>query len=217
MMVEAHDADLMIAGVASHYSETLRVILEAIGPAPGVRRVSSCYLVLRPKDAAILADCAVNVDPNPEDLAETALLAARAARALGIEPRVAMLSFSNYGSVDHPAARKVREATSIAKARAPELVLDGEIQLAAARDATLRRQYFPFSDLVQDATVLIFPDLQSGNLALHALQYMGEALPVGPILLGTRLPAQVLQYGMTVREVVHLTAVGVVQAAAASE
>ena len=185
-----------------------------IGPAPGVRRVSSHYLVLLPRGALFLADCAVNVDPDAEDLAEIALLTASTARALGIEPRVSMLSFSNFGSVDHPHARKVRQATELAKEKAPELVIDGEMQLMTALDGPLRREYFPFCSLDADANVLVFPDLQSGNLAFHLLQCVGGAVPVGPLLMGTRLPAHLLQYGATVEEVVNLVAVGAVEAAA---
>ena len=213
LMLHLSDADMMIAGVSTHYVESLRTILEVIGPAPGVRRVSSHYLVLLPKGALFLADCAVNVDPDTEGLAEIALLTASTARALGIEPRVSMLSFSNFGSVDHPYARKVRRATELAKEQAPGLVIDGEMQLATALDGPLRREYFPFSSLDEDANVLIFPDLQSGNLALHLLQCVGGAVPIGPLLMGTRLPAHLLQYGATVEEVVNLVTVGAVEAA----
>jgi malate dehydrogenase (oxaloacetate-decarboxylating)(NADP+) len=212
LMLHLSDADMMIAGVSTHYVESLRTILEVIGPAPGVRRVSSHYLVLLPKGALFLADCAVNVDPDTEGLAEIALLTASTARALGIEPRVSMLSFSNFGSVDHPYARKVRRATELAKEQAPGLVIDGEMQLATALDGPLRREYFPFSSLDEDANVLIFPDLQSGNLALHLLQCVGGAVPIGPLLMGTRLPAHLLQYGATVEEVVNLVTVGAVEA-----
>jgi malate dehydrogenase (oxaloacetate-decarboxylating)(NADP+) len=160
-----------------------------------------------------LADCAVNIDPDAESLAEIALITASTARALGVEPRVAMLSFSNFGSVDHPFTRKVRRATELAKKQAPDLVIEGEMQLATALDGSLRREYFPFSGLDQDANVLIFPDLQSGNLALHLLQNVGGAVPIGPLLMGTRLPVHLLQYGATVEEVVNLVTVGAVEAA----
>jgi malate dehydrogenase (oxaloacetate-decarboxylating)(NADP+) len=214
MMLHSGDADMMIAGVSTHYVESLRTILEVIGPAPGVRRVSSHYLVLLPKGILFLADCAVNIAPDAEELAEIALLAARMARSLGVEPRVSMLSFSNFGSVDHPLTRKVRRATEIAKEHAPDLIIDGEMQLATALDGPLRREYFPFSCLEKDANVLVFPDLQSGNLALHLLQHVGGAVPIGPLLMGTRLPAHLLQYGATVEEVVNLATVGAVEAAA---
>jgi len=212
MMVHSGDADMLMAGLEQHYADSLRVMLETIGTAEGVHRVSSYYLVLLQREVYALADCAVNIDPSDEDLAETALLTARTVRLLGIEPRVAMLSFSNFGAVDHPFARKVRRATELVKARAPGLVVDGEMQLATAVDSEIRRRVFRFSELEKDANVLVFPDLQSGNLALHLLQHLGEAVVVGPVLTGSRLPVQLLQYGSTVQDVVNLAAVGVVQA-----
>jgi malate dehydrogenase (oxaloacetate-decarboxylating)(NADP+) len=202
---------MMICGATDHYAETLRTVLEIIGPAPGVQRISSLHMVLRPKEVYFLADCAVNIDPSAEDLAEIALLSARMVRSLGIEPRAAMLSFSNFGSVDHPFARKVREATRIARERNPGLVIDGEVQLETALDGEIRRRYFPFSDLAQDANVLVFPDLQSGNLALHLLQKLGGGVAVGPVLLGTRRPVHVIQYGSPVEDVVNLAAIGALQ------
>jgi len=214
MMLHSGDADLMLAGLTTHYAASLGTILEVVGPEPGGRRISSVNMVLLPKNVYFLADCAVEIDPSAEDLAETALLAAGIARSLGVEPVVAMLSFSNFGSVDHPLTRKVREASRIARERAPDLVLDGEMQLATALKAPLRQEYFPFTELKSDANVLIFPDLQSGNLALNVLQHMAETVSVGPILTGTRLPVHLLQYGATVEEVVNLIAVGVVEAAA---
>jgi malate dehydrogenase (oxaloacetate-decarboxylating)(NADP+) len=213
MMLESGDVDLMVSGIGGHYAESLRPILDVIGPAPGIARVSGLYLVLLPRDVYVLADCAVNIDPTAEELAETALLAARSASNLGLEPRVAMLSFSNFGSVGHNVTRKVRQATEIARAKAPELTIDGEMQLATALDGSIRSQHFPFTRLTTDANVLVFPDLQSGNLSLQMLQYMGEAVPIGPVLIGTRKPAHVLQYGMAVKDVVNVVTVGLVEAA----
>jgi malate dehydrogenase (oxaloacetate-decarboxylating)(NADP+) len=212
MMVHASDADMMIAGISAHYAESLRTILDVIGPAPDVGRISSHYLALLPKRAVLLADCAVNIDPSEEELAEIAVLAARTARSLGIVPKVAMLSFSNFGSVDHPFTRKVRRATELAKHRDPGLVVDGEMQLAAALDASIRKEHFPWCELDGDANVLVFPDLQSGNLALHLLQYVGSAVIVGPMLMGARLPAHVLQYGLSAEDVAHLVTAAVVEA-----
>jgi malate dehydrogenase (oxaloacetate-decarboxylating)(NADP+) len=204
----------MVAGLSTHYTNSLRTILEVIGPEPGVRRVASYYVALLPRDTYFLADCAVNINPDAAALAEVALLTARSVRALGIEPRVAMLSFSNFGSVDHPFARKVREATDLVKSRAPELIVDGEMQLATALSAEIRNEHFPFAELRKDANVLIFPDLQSGNLAMHLLQRTSDAVLVGPVLTGTQHPAHLLQYGSSVEDVVNLTAIGIVQAAA---
>ena len=213
MMVHMGEADMMIAGLSTHYVETLRTIIEVIGPAPGVRRISSHYLVLLPKDVVLLADCTVNIEPDSDDLAEIALLAARTSRSLGLEPCVAMLSFSNFGGVDHPLSRKMRRAVELAKERAHDLSLDGEMQLITARDESMRKEYFPFTDLKKDANVLVFPDLQSANLTMHSLQCMTESSAIGPLLMGTRLPAHVLQYGSSVQSVVNLVAVAVVEAA----
>lgn len=211
MMLHSGDADLMISGVASHYVDSIRTILEIIGTAPGVRRISSHYMVILPRGIYFLTDCAVNIEPDAEALAEAALLTAACVRRIGLEPRVAMLSFSNFGSVDHPQARKMRRATEIVQARAPGLVVDGEMQIATALDADVRSQYFPFSALDDNANVLVFPDLQSGNMSMHVLQHLAEAVVVGPVLMGTRLPAHLIQYGSSVEEVVHLTATGIVQ------
>jgi malate dehydrogenase (oxaloacetate-decarboxylating)(NADP+) len=217
MMLHAGDVDMMISGVRSHYVDSIKVILEVIGTAPGVRRISSCYMVLLPKDVYFIADCAVNIDPDAEALAETALLTASCARVLGIEPRVAMLSFSNFGSVEHPFARKVRQATEIVRQRAPGMVVDGEMQVTTAVVADVRREYFPFTNLEANANVLVFPDLQSGNASMQVLQHLAEGVVVGPVLLGTRLPVHLLQYGSSVEAVVHLTATGTVQAAGARQ
>ena len=217
MMVHKGHADMMIAGYSTHYVQSLRTILEVIGTAQDIRHISSYYLILLPKDVVSLADCTVNINPDAEDLAEIAILAAMKCRSLGFEPRVAMLSFSNFGSVDHPNTIKVRLATEMVKKRYPDLEIDGEMQLFAARDLALRESYFPFSTLKSNANVLIFPDLQSGNLTLHSLQYMAEAIPIGPILMGTRLPAHLIQYGATVEEVVNLTTVCAVDAAVIKE
>jgi len=212
MMLHSGAADMMIAGYSTHFTESLLTLLEIIGPASNVCRVSSHHLVLMPDDVVVLGDCAVNIDPTAEQLAETALLAATKARSLGLEPRVAMLSFSNFGSTPHAHSRRVKRAVEIARSQAPELQIEGEMQLSTARNELLRGDVFPFARLTGDANVLIFPDLQSGNLAMQALSYMAEAIPIGPVLMGTRLPAHVLQYGSTVEDVVNLVTVGVVEA-----
>jgi malate dehydrogenase (oxaloacetate-decarboxylating)(NADP+) len=213
MMVHCVDADMMFTGLSSHYVDTLRIFLEVIGPEQGIKRISSHYLVLLPKDVVLLADCVVNIDPTAEELAEIALLTARSSRALGIEPVVGMLSYSNFGSVDNPAAIKVRKATEIVKKKSPDLIVDGEMQLATARDEVIRKEYFPFTTLKTDANILIFPDLQSANLTMQSLQYVGDAVTVGPILMGTRLPVHLLQYRSTVEEIVNLVTAAVVEAA----
>jgi malate dehydrogenase (oxaloacetate-decarboxylating)(NADP+) len=213
MMLHTGDADLMIGGISDHYGETVRTVLEVIGPADGVERIASVHVVLMPKEVFLLADCAVNIDPTATQMAEIALLSARMARSLGVEPRVAMLSFSNFGSADHALARKVRRATAIAHERDPELVVEGELQLATALDGDIRGRYFPFSSLTQDANVLVFPDLQSGNLSLHLLEKLGDAVVVGPVLVGTRKPVHVIQYGAPAEAVLHLATMGALQVA----
>jgi malate dehydrogenase (oxaloacetate-decarboxylating)(NADP+) len=213
MMVHKGHADMMIAGYSTDYARSLRTILEVIGPAPDVKHISSYFLVLLPKDVVSLADCTVIINPDADDLAEIAILASMKCKSLGFEPRVAMLSFSSFGSVDHPNSQKVRKATAIVKERYPDLQIDGEMQLSAARSEELRKDYFPFSTLHSNANVLIFPDLQSANLTMHSLQYMAEAIPIGPMLMGTRLPAHLVQYGASVEEVVNLVTVATVDAA----
>jgi malate dehydrogenase (oxaloacetate-decarboxylating)(NADP+) len=170
------------------------------------------HMVLRPKEVHFLADCAVNISPDAEALAEIALLTAHRVRSIGIEPRVALLSFSNFGGSDHPAARKVREAAAIARERSPDINLDGEIQVSAALDEEFRGRHFPFCELEQNANVLIFPDLQSGNLALNLLRKLSASVSVGPILMGTRRPVHLLPPGATAEQVVNLVALGVVLA-----
>ncbi|MBN1824860.1 MAG: NADP-dependent malic enzyme [Candidatus Eisenbacteria bacterium] len=211
MMLHGGDADLMMVG-SPPGADPLQAIREVIGPAEAIRKISGLHVVLLPKRIWFLADCAVNPDPTAEDLAETALLAARTARSLGVEPAVALLSLSNFGAVDHESARRARRAAEIAKERAPGLALDGEMQLAVAVDGRLRREQFPFSTLEGDANVLVFPDLQSGRLALHLLQHLGDAVSIGPLLLGTRLPAHILPERPTVEDVVNLTTLAVVEA-----
>jgi malate dehydrogenase (oxaloacetate-decarboxylating)(NADP+) len=213
MMLHAGDADAMIAGFSTHYVDTLRTIIEVIGPAEGVKQIAGHHLVLLPKDLVIVADCAININPDVEDLAEIALQAARLVKMLGIEPHVAMLSFSNFGSVRHPIAEKMRRAADLAREKWSDLDIDGEMQLTVARNSAMRHEYFPLSHLEKDANVLVAPDLQSGNITMHALHSIGEAKSIGTIILGTRLPAHLLSYGARVEDVVNLTAVAVVEAA----
>jgi malate dehydrogenase (oxaloacetate-decarboxylating)(NADP+) len=213
MMLDAGDADLVIAGMSAPYAESIRRVLEVIGPAPGVRRIFGLYMVLRPNEVYFLADCSVNIEPDAETLADMAVMSADLVRSLGVEPRVAMLAFSNYGSVDHPIARRVREATEQVRDRAPDLTVDGEIQLITALGRDVRESLFPFSKLPQNANVLIFPDLQSGHLAVHLLELLGDAVTVGPLLVGTRRPIHMLQFGCSAEAVVNLTALATVQAA----
>jgi malate dehydrogenase (oxaloacetate-decarboxylating)(NADP+) len=158
------------------------------------------------------ADTTVNIDPSEETLAEIAVLSAGFVHWLGIDPRVAMLSFSNFGSVRHPHAEKVRRATELVRRSHPGLMIDGEMQVETAADGELRSRTYPFSSLVGDANVFVFPDLNSANIAYKMLGRFGGAEAIGPVLLGMAGPVQVLQRGSTAAEILHLTALAVVDA-----
>jgi malate dehydrogenase (oxaloacetate-decarboxylating)(NADP+) len=213
MMLDSGDADMMISGVTAPYSQSIARVLEVIGAAPDTGRIAGLYVVVRGREVYFLADCSVTLEPDAEQLATIALLSAGLVRALGVEPRIAMLAYSNFGSVDHPLTRKVRAATAIARQAEPGLCIDGEMQMLTALDSRIRDTYFPFCMLQQNANVLVFPDLQSGSLALQLLQSLGDALVIGPVLLGTRRPVHLLQYGGSPEEVTNLAAVGAVYAA----
>ncbi len=163
------------------------------------------------------ADTTVNIEPGAEELAEIAILAAEVARRFHVEPRIAMLSFSNFGSVRHPFVDRVREATEIVRRRAPDLVVDGEMQADTAVVPELVDEVFPFSRLKGGANVLIFPDLQSANVAYKLVQRLGGAEAIGPILVGMGKPVHVLQHGCEVKDVVNMAAIAVVDAQEADE
>jgi malate dehydrogenase (oxaloacetate-decarboxylating)(NADP+) len=164
------------------------------------------------KGAYFLADCTVNVDMDPEQLAELATLAAETAQSLGTEPRVAMLSFSNFGSVDHPEPRRVAEATRLLHERNPGLVIDGEMQADTAVNDTILAHY-PFSKLKEGANVLIFPTMQAGNIAYKLLRELGGGTAIGPILLGLPQQVHVLQTGASVDDIVNMAAIAAARAA----
>jgi malate dehydrogenase (oxaloacetate-decarboxylating)(NADP+) len=213
MMLDAGDADMMISGVTAPYAQSIARVLEVVGADPDAGRIAGLYVVVRGRDVYFLADCAVTIEPDAGQLAKVALLSAGLVRALGIEPCIAMLAYSNFGSVEHPLTRRVRAATEMARNADPGLRIDGEMQMLTALDRSIRETYFPFCALQHNANVLIFPDLQSGSLALQLLQSLGDALVIGPVLLGARRPVHLLQYGGSAEEVVNLVAVGAVYAA----
>ena len=212
MMVHMGDADAMIAGVTQHYPETIRPALEIISLRPGVKKLAGMYMLIMPKGQIyFLADTTMNIEPTAEDLAEIAVHTAEAVRGFNIEPRVAMLSFSNFGSTRHPLAEKVRRATELARQRAPWIEIDGEMMADTAVTPELLAEY-PFSKLTQPANILIAPSLESGNIAYKLLMRLGGAEVVGPILLGFSKPVAVLQRGAEVNEIVHMAALAVVEA-----
>ncbi|MEX2583266.1 MAG: NADP-dependent malic enzyme [Gemmatimonadota bacterium] len=212
MMLQRGDVDGMVAGEDMYYPDTLRPALQTVGTAPGVKRVAGLYMLVLEQELIFFADTTVNIDPDHETLAEIAVLSAGFVRWLGIEPRVAMLSFSNFGSVRHPHSDKVRRAVELVKERHPEIVIDGEMQVEPASSGHLRGQIYPFSDLIGDANVYIFPDLDSANIAYKLLARFGGAEAIGPILMGMASPVQVLQRGSTAADIVNLTAMAVVDA-----
>ena len=212
MMVENGDADALLSGINHHYPETILPALEIIGKQDGLSKVHGMYMLVFKKDVVFCADTTVTIEPTAEELAETAILTAEKAKQFEIEPKVAMLSFSNFGSAQHPLTQKVRKATEIVKAQAPDLVVDGDIQANIALDPELAESQYPFSALKGDANVLIFPDLQSGNISYKLLSKLGGAETVGPILMGMKKPVHILQRGDDVADIVNMAAVAVVDA-----
>jgi malate dehydrogenase (oxaloacetate-decarboxylating)(NADP+) len=211
MMVQQGDADAFISGLTYEYPEVIRPALQVFHTQAGVRRAAGAYVVIIKGEVYVFSDATVNIDPSAEDLAEIAVLAADFAERLGLTPRVAMLSFSNFGSVPHALAAKVRQATELVRARGPKLAVDGEVQADVAVVPELMESRFPFSQ-VKAANVLIFPDLQAANVAYKLLQRLGGAETIGPILLGLDAPVHVLQAGDDVEEVVAIAAVAVMDA-----
>ncbi len=212
MMVQKGDADTMLAGINHHYPETIQPALEIIGKQANLSKVHGMYMMVFKKKVVFIADATVTIDPTAEELAETAILAADEVRKFDIEPKVAMLSFSNFGSTNHPSAQKVKKATVLVKEQAPDLIIDGEIQANVALDPELTAAQYPFSMLKGDANVFIFPDLQSGNISYKLLSKLGGAEAVGPILMGMKKPVHVLQRGDDVADIINMAAVAVVDA-----
>ncbi|TLM69292.1 MAG: NADP-dependent malic enzyme [Deltaproteobacteria bacterium] len=210
MMVNEGDADTMLSGINAHYPDTIRPALEVIGKLDHLSKVHGMYMLVTKKDVVFFADTTVAIEPTAEELAETAILTAQYARHFDIEPRVAMLSFSNFGSAEHPLTLKVKRATAMVKQLDPNLIVDGEVQANVALDPELVERQYPFSKLKGNANCFIFPDLQSGNIAYKLLHKLGGAETVGPILMGMKKPVHVLQRGDDVSEIVNMAAVAVV-------
>ena len=211
MMVRMGDADAMLSGIDAHYPETIRPALEVVGKQPNLTSVHGMYMMVFKKGVYFMADTTVEIDPSAEELAETAILAAQNVKVFDIDPRVAMLSFSNFGSVRHPLSDKVRRAVEIVKEREPELIIDGEMQADTAVVQDLL-DHFKFSKLQNTANVLIFPDLNSGNIAYKLLARLGGAEAIGPILMGMKKPVHVLQRGDDISDIVNMAAIAVVDA-----
>jgi malate dehydrogenase (oxaloacetate-decarboxylating)(NADP+) len=213
MMVETGEADAMLSGLTRNYSDGIKPALHIIGTEEGVKKIAGMYLLLTKKGPLFLADTTVNINPNAEELADIALLVAKEVRNFNMEPRIAMLSYSNFGSSDTPEAQMVAEATRIIKQRNPSLIVDGEMQGMMAFNKEILKENYPFSDLVDaQVNVLIFPNLTSGNIAYHLLKEIGGVDIIGPILLGLKKPVNVLQLGSGVRNIINMATVAVVDA-----
>lgn len=213
MMVETGEADAFISGLTRQYPNTLRPALEIIGMEEGAGRAAGMYIMLSKKGPLFFADTTVNFNPTEDELVDITTLTARAVENLNVKPRIAMLSYSNFGSSTSPEAVLVRNAVAKIKHKHPEMIIDGEMQAGIAFNKDLLRENYPFSDLVNESpNTLIFPNLAAGNIAYHLLQEVGGAEAVGPILLGLKKPVHVLQLGSSVRQIVNMVAIAVVEA-----
>jgi malate dehydrogenase (oxaloacetate-decarboxylating)(NADP+) len=212
VMVAMGDADALLGGLGKHYPETIRPALEVVGPDDRHGLVSGLYMLVFEKHIIFVADTTVNITPTAEQLAQIGWSASVVARTFGIEPRVAMLSFSNFGSVRHPDAKKMAEAVRILRDRDPSLTVDGEMQADTALSAEILAKRYPFASLKEAANVLIFPDLSSGNISYKLLAQLGGATAIGPILVGMQHPVHVLDQDADVQEIVNMAAVAVIDA-----
>jgi malate dehydrogenase (oxaloacetate-decarboxylating)(NADP+) len=212
IMVDRGDADGVVSGLRLNYPETVRPMLEVFGMQPGAKVAVGMYMMVMQNSVRFFSDTVFNIDPDAETLADIAMQTADAVQSFGIAPRVAMISYSNFGSVDHPGTRKIRDAIEIVRRRRPDLEIDGEMQPEMALDADRRRQHFGFSRLTRSANTLVFPYLDPANAAYQVLKVLGGASAVGPILLGLSKPCAALQNEATADDIVNMTAYVVLKA-----
>jgi malate dehydrogenase (oxaloacetate-decarboxylating)(NADP+) len=213
MMVETGEADAMISGLTKNYPDTIRPAIQIIGMEEGVKKIAGMYLLLTKRGPLFLADTTVNFNPTAQELADITLLVAKEVRNFNLTPRIAMLSYSNFGSSDSPEAKLVAHARDIVKQKNPSLIVDGEIQASLAFNREMLSENYPFSELAdQDVNTLIFPNLAAGNVAYNLLKEVGGADAIGPILLGLKKPVHVLQLGSSVRSIANMALIAVVDA-----
>jgi malate dehydrogenase (oxaloacetate-decarboxylating)(NADP+) len=212
MMVDRGDADGIVTGLRLNYPETVRPLLQIFGMQPNAKVAVGMYMMVLQNSVKFFGDTVFNIDPDADTLANITMQMADAAAGFGIEPRVAMISYSNFGSVAHPEVTKIRQALAIVQRARPELEIDGEMQPEMALEADRRAQYYPFSKLQRSANVLVFGSLAAGNAAYQTLKVLGGASAVGPILLGLGRPCAALQNNVTVEEIVNMTAYVVLKA-----
>jgi malate dehydrogenase (oxaloacetate-decarboxylating)(NADP+) len=212
MMVLEGLVDGQVHGMIPYYADSIRPVLQVISRRPGIRRVSGVTLMVFPDRTILFADTTVNIQPSAEDLAEIAILASEMAEFFGLSPRIAMVSFSNFGSTRHRDAKRVSDAVKLVKQKRPELTIDGEMQADTAVSAKLLAETYPFNELGGPANVLVFPGLASGNIAYKLLSELSGAQTVGPLLMGIDKPFNVLQHGCDMESVVNVAAITAVQA-----
>ena len=212
LMVERGDADGMVTGLRLNYPDTVRPPLEIFGLSPGAKVAVGMYMMVMKNSVKFFGDTVFNIDPDADTLADITLQMADSVQGFGITPRVAMISYSNYGSVRHPEVNKIQQALDIVRRRRPDLEIDGEMQPEMALDSERRGQYYPFSRLSRSANTLVFGSLAAGNAAYQTLKVLGGASAVGPILLGLSRPVAALQNEVSVEDIVNMTAYVVLRA-----
>jgi malate dehydrogenase (oxaloacetate-decarboxylating)(NADP+) len=218
MMLKMGEADAMISGITQQYPAALRPVLQVIGTRPDMKHVAGLFLLIFKNEMKIFADISVNIEPTAEILSEIALMAAEEAKRWKMNPRVAMLSYSNFGASNHVNAEKVREAVKLIREKDPELMVDGEMNADVAITPELREEHYPFSELEGSANVLVFPDLQSANISYKLVHRLSNAEAIGPILVGMDKPVHIMQVGSTsVQDIVNITAIAAVDAQAQSK
>ncbi|MFB6264077.1 MAG: phosphate acyltransferase, partial [Bradymonadaceae bacterium] len=212
MMLRSGRADGLLSGVNKPYRETLEPALEIIGVEESINRASGAYIVMSEDGAKFFADTTVNISPDAETLAEIAINTADLALAFDMEPTVAMLSYSNFGTSDHRYARQMARATKIVKSKRPDLEVDGEMQIDVAIDEKLREETFGFAEIDSDANVFVFPNLDAGNIGYKLMYKLAGAEVIGPILLGMDQPVNVLALGSSVNSIVNLAVITALKA-----
>jgi malate dehydrogenase (oxaloacetate-decarboxylating)(NADP+) len=213
MLVECGEADCMISGLTRNYPDTIRPALQVFGTETGVKKIAGMYILLTKRGPLFLADTTINFNPTADELAEITLLTAKMVKEFNITPRIAMLSYSNFGSSDSPEANLVRSARELVKAKEPSLICDGDVQGILAFNKEILKDNYPFTELLDgEVNTLIFPNLAAGNIAYNLLQEVGGADAIGPILLGLRKPVHVLQLGSSIRSIFNVVLIAVVDA-----
>ena len=213
MMVETGEADCMITGLTRNYPDTIKPALQTIGTEEGVKKIAGMYIMFTKRGPLFLADTTINFNPTAEELAEITLLVAKEVRQFNIIPRIAMLSYSNFGSSNSPEATLVRTARELVKAKEPTLICDGEVQGIVAFNKEILKENYPFTELLDgEVNTLVFPNLAAGNIAYNLLQEIGGADCIGPVLLGLKKPVHVLQLGSSIRSIFNMVLIAVVDA-----